>query len=264
MKIAYLFLVHDYPDQVKKLVRALYSDDDVFILHIDSQSDIEKFECLFQEYNNVIFLEERVKSYWGSFGLVQATLNGLKCIQAIPDIGRIVVLSGQDYPIKSLSYIKDYLSKHRHDIFIECRKVPWEVWDGGGLERFPQYSNISTIMDIYAGSQWFSIPFKIISLIFEFLETNPLFIRYYEKVHVPDESFFQTLLMNCDESQINNHIAGSNLHLISWGKQGNHPNTLTNDDLLTIINSEKLFARKFEQISSSSILTYIDKHILTY
>ena len=59
----------------------------------------------------------------------------------------------------------------------------------------------------------------------------------------PDESFFQTLLMNSPYSNTQKDY----LHYIDWSQNQNSPKDLSLDDYSLIKNSSKLFARKINE-----------------
>lgn len=261
--IAYLILAHKAPTQLMKLVKSLFSKDDYFIIHLDLRCDICEFQKPLRDYSNVIFINQRYEANWGSYGLIEATLTGFRFIMGIHSVKRVVLLSGQDYPIKNLIQIKSYLTRNPSCIFMECFQIPADKWYCGGTKRFPCYDEIKEMMDLYGGSQWMSFPVSILTVIFDFLKLNPLYISYFKLVHIPDECFFQTLLMNCGLDEVTKEIVGTNLHLEIWEINQSHPNILTKKDLPAIIRSDMLFARKFELEASSQLLNFIDEEILS-
>ncbi|MCC4214657.1 beta-1,6-N-acetylglucosaminyltransferase [Leeuwenhoekiella parthenopeia] len=53
--------------------------------------------------------------------------------------GRIVLLSGQDYPLWSNTEISKYFKKNPKSIFIDIEKFPVSYWKNGGYDRLSSY-----------------------------------------------------------------------------------------------------------------------------
>ncbi|WP_293309566.1 beta-1,6-N-acetylglucosaminyltransferase [Pedobacter sp. UBA5917] len=265
MNITYIILAHKNPRQLQRLVNVLSSAEVNFVIHVDKRADITDFMRVFTDldFEKTFFLEQRCESAWGSFELVQAVLNALGFIRsALPSTDRIVLLSGQDYPIKSNLHINKYLAANPDGIFMEYDPVPYKNWKGGGQDRFPLYAEISEQIKFYGGSQWMSFPLQVAEIILDFLAVNPDFIRYFKLVRIPDESFFQTLLLNCGNGFVNKNLINHNLHLIKWEYPYAHPKYLGEEYLDMMKKSKFLFARKMEASRPSKVLDRIDCELL--
>lgn len=262
MSIAYLILAHKDPIQLLRLVNAIYNKQDSFVIHVDGTSSLEDFQVLFKEYRNVIFITERCKAISGSYEQIVAILRGLRLIKTSTKTDRIVILSGQDYPIKKLSEIRKFFASNAAQIFMECVKIPCKNLNHGGTWRFPNYDIIKDSLVFYNGSPWISFPVDVIKVIFDYLELNPLFASYFVKVYMPSESFFQTLLMNCGVDEVISKITNAHLYLKIPSKQMFKSEVLSDEDLSLILTSQSLFAKKFETGRSARILNYIDTEIL--
>jgi hypothetical protein len=77
-------------------------------------------------------------------------------------------------------------------------------------------------------------------------------------VKIPDEIFFQTVLMN---SPYKNGIIYDNLRYIIWSPGSRHPATLNIRYFEDFMNSNKLFARKFDTNIDADVLDMIDREI---
>lgn len=259
----YVILVHRDPVFLKRLLDRLTNDINAFVIHVDSRVDIEPFLQATTGMTNCFFTSKRFASKWGSFGLVEATLHAFDFIRVkITRRMRIIVLSGSDYPIKSRLYIENYLDFHPNTIFLEYSKVPTDTWHQGGINRFPLYNQLNDTLDFYGGSQWFSIPYNTMLFILSFLKENLYFIRYFKLVKIPDESFFHTLLLNCEDPKVLNNIVNMNLHLIKWDENNFGPRVFRLKDFDEIQKSDRLFARKFFDETSNELLDKIDREIL--
>lgn len=126
MRVAYIILAHKYSNQLIRLVRRLNPEKNAFLIHIDKNTSPEIYQQIKQgleAFPNVYFLK-RYETYWGSFQLVQATLEGIKTIFSRNiDCDYVSFLSGQDYPIKSEDYIESYLSKHQGKEFLQHSSI---------------------------------------------------------------------------------------------------------------------------------------------
>ena len=153
MQINYIILTHKSPTQLERLISRLDDQDTTFFVHIDLKTNIEQFKYLQKE--NVIFLEDRVDVIWGDFSIVQATLNAMKSVVEHRSQGYTILLSGQDYPIKSNREIKEYLSKNQDFDFIDFAKIE-TVWKGYRERTIARKLNLSSKKGMYVTV--FSIP----------------------------------------------------------------------------------------------------------
>ena len=264
MHITYLILAHKNFAQLRRLVNVLLDQDASFVIHLDKKASLAEYQHHFPPAESQLhLLKKRLHTKWGSYALVQATLEGLKYIQKeLPFTKRIVLLSGQDYPIKPLKFIKSFFAAHPQTIFMQYFPIPFKNWEFGGISRFPAYEEFRDELNLHGGSQWMSFPPAVSQIIFEFLRINPGFMTYFKSVRIPDESFFQTLLLSCDEEFVNTHLLNRNLHLIKWDFPFMHPRILTRQYFNVIQRSKALFARKFDQELFPEILDQIDREIL--
>lgn len=256
----FVILAHESPELLRKVLLKLKHKNNYFVIHIDKQSNIQPFLNLTEDIENCYFTPERYQTEWGTFSLVAATLHAFDFIRgSIRKRQRIVLLSGSDYPIKPIKFINNYLKSHKDTIFFEYDRIPRKVWSEGGRKRFPLYDSIKEQISLFGGSQWFSIPPKVLPIIFDFLKLNPDFIEYYKFVKIPDESFFQTLFLNCDHPYVINNLRNVGLHYIKWVAPYQHPTILTIRDFEELKNSKYLFARKLNLAYSEELIDQFDK-----
>ncbi|MFC1226220.1 beta-1,6-N-acetylglucosaminyltransferase [Pedobacter sp. BG31] len=266
MNLTYIILAHNDHKHLERLISSLYADGVTFVIHIDRRVDISLFEKHFThlDMKSIFFVKRRFSSDWGSFSIVEATLSCLKFVyNKLPLTDRVSLMSGHDYPIKNNQYIHAYFKANPMKIFIDFNKVPYRIWWNGGKDRFPSFKEIDNIMGIYAGSQWFSLPKYALKIIFDFIKLNPKFMEYFRAVDIPDESFFQTLFLNCGEKIVGNNLVKKNLHLIKWDFPYRHPRYFNEFHFNLIRKSRSLFARKFSAEIPSKILDKIDFELLS-
>ena len=100
MKKAYIIVAHKNPKQLYRLISRLNDGNSEFFVHIDLNSSISSFYEILDIGEQVHFLP-RFNSAWGAYGTIEPYLCGMRVIK---DSGkafdRIMLLSGQDYPIR--------------------------------------------------------------------------------------------------------------------------------------------------------------------
>jgi hypothetical protein len=293
MHKAYIIIAHKSPSQLYRLVSRLNDGLSGFFIHIDKKVNLSTFDGL-SDFGELVQFVDRVDAKWGSWGLVQGTLNAMKAIKSSgKKFDRIFLLSGQDYPIKSNEYINDFLLKSRHSVFIDYFPIPnYEKWPGGdrgGWYRVDKYyiglkpyqffvskslNLLSTYipflrrkmpagMAAYTGSQWWCIDMYALNYILDFDLKNPSYRAFHQFTFVPDELFFHMIIANSTDERLVKSIENNNKRLMIWEKPNSaHPNMLTVNDLPAILASDHLFARKFDEDHDSEILDLIDNKIL--
>ncbi len=306
MKIVYIVATHKLPDQLTRLVKKLDTETAHFLIHVDSRTDDTTYDRMVagvSHLDNVVFLE-RNACYWGDFGIVEATLKGIdEALRRGIDFDYVVLLSGQDYPIKSNEYIDDFLTANNGKEFMDYFPIPvgpghrWEC-ERGGLERIESwhfrlfgrrlytgrrefdYSPLLTLLwkpitrfaprrkflpgvKPYGGSQFWTITKACTEYVHEFVKTNKAFVDHFKYSYIPDEIFFQTIIMN---SPFRENVVNDNSRCIDWSRPGptGHPPWIwRKEDIDALARSPGLFARKFDSDVDSEILDLIDERLLT-
>lgn len=299
MKLAYIISAYKYPSQLVRLVNRLHTPKSIFLIHVDKRTDATKHREMVSGLNhlrNVIFLK-RHRCHWGDFGHVRATLKGLSYLfEKDVDFDYLFLLTGQDYPIKSTSYIQSFLSKANEKDFIEYEPFPIKTWtahDGGfamieywhfrifGKHLwFPQQlkSNSKIKVTVYlaanmifpkrtmpgnltpfGGSSYWCITKRCAKMVNTFVEQNPDFVRFFRYVDIPDESIFQTIILN---SRLSQNTINGNLRCIDWSDPVSKPHIWRKEDFQILAQSTALIARKFDATVDSEIFDLIDSKLL--
>lgn len=107
---------------------------------------------------------------------------------------------------------------------------------------------------ICAGDFWFHANQKAIDRLLDGKIIEPL-LRYYHSRFIPEESIFQTVLVNQKDLRIFN----SNMRYEDWKEGRAHPKWLESSDLPQIARCDALFARKFRE---APVLDAIDRNLL--
>jgi hypothetical protein len=205
----------------------------------------------------------------------------------------VVLLTGQDYPLRTNAQIRAALRDGGGKVFMHWMPIPTEHWSLGGMDRIENWHfrlfgrflafpgapfpwtwlnaawslppkvfrirrSFPAGMRPYGGSSYWMMPAECARYVDSFARTNPKFVRFFKHVLVPDEIFFHTIVMN---SPFRSRVVSDDLRYIDWRCLGDHPRVLTTSDLESIMNSGKLFARKFDPESDARVLDRID-HVL--
>jgi hypothetical protein len=291
MEKGYIILAHRNPEQLYRLLKRLDDNHATFFIHIDKKVPITYFNRLL-EFRDKIHLVDRVVSNWAEFGLVQATINALKAIKETGNsFDRIILLSGQDYPIKNNQYLDTFFSSSTYKVFIESVIIPdFKRWKpGGGMYRINKYffglksyqrysakalNFLGIILPFfrrnaprkyipYAGSQWWIIDMHALNYILEFIKANKSYYSFHKSTFAPDEVFFHGILLNATDPQLKESISNEHLHFMNWEDTSKgHPETLRKQDFENISQSKALFARKFDPSVDEEVLDWIDRNCL--
>ena len=112
-----------------------------FYVHIDKNVKIEPFKAYLPSDPRIKFLHgaEREEGTWGDIGIVRGTINAMKKIRSDARKGYVVLISGQDYPLKDNNSIHSFFDKRPKTCFIDIFPMPHDQWHEGGMDRIEQY-----------------------------------------------------------------------------------------------------------------------------
>ena len=284
MRIAYIISAYQKPELLIRLIRRLDSPLDHFFVHYDLRSPEQEFRQLTQTFQGKpnIKLLPRHKCRWGDFGHVCVSLKGVEEIARTSfACDYAILLTGQDYPIKSNEMIRQRLKAVAGRSFMESAAWPIPNWEKGRAIRrienyhlhlpFPRWSrlwgwppsrqNIPIPMKRkipgglhpHFGSSYWYLHRHCLEYIHAYVTKHPEYVRFFKHVLVPDECFFQTLLMN---SPLAENIEKRTLTYIDWRPPW--PGIMTVADLPRLLASDCLFARKFDLKTDSGVMDLLD------
>ncbi|MGV3762426.1 beta-1,6-N-acetylglucosaminyltransferase [Parapedobacter sp.] len=279
-RIAHLILGYRYPTQLTRLVRQLCHPNATVFIHIDSKASLKDFDSLTGNMGNINFLSRRRSIIWGGYSMVQTTIDAFNEIIAYHrDFDFINLLSESDYPLRNATTIHSYLSANLGKSFMDMRfdDSPWwqEAQQKIRKYHFVDYRlpgkylaerivnaittqrKLPLDMAFTGYSQWMTLSIEHVKYILSFVNKNPKAIQFFKHTWGPDEFFFQTILYN---SHFREEIINENLRYIKWGEGKHNPEILTREDYATLVNSGKLYARKFDM--DSDVLDLIDDCLL--
>lgn len=267
MTVGIVMLVHTALRRASQVARHWASHDCPVVIHVDkrvSRLDYQEFMDSLSDLDNLKFCP-RVKCEWGSWSLVAASqMASEMMLELFPDVRHVFLASGSCLPLRPVAELKAYLAARPRTDFIESattEDVPWTV---GGLDterftlRFPfSWKKHRLLFDAYVrlqrrvgfkrripkglvphmGSQWWCLTRQTLSAILQD-PARPTYDRYFKKVWIPDESYYQTLSRLYSTS-----IESRSLTLSKFDFQGK-PHIFYDDHLQLLRRSDCFVARK--------------------
>lgn len=122
IKKNYIILAHKNPEQIFRMIQSLDDSSSKFFVHIDLKSDLSSFGIL-ENCSNISIIPQRENCIWGDFSIVKATIHLLKNVVEFGNKGFTILLSGQDYPIKSPQILNDFLRINKDSNFIDIQRI---------------------------------------------------------------------------------------------------------------------------------------------
>lgn len=279
---AFVILAHGRLDLLGRLLTALQDPDFDIYLHMDASAEVsdEELRNLSDMYSNLT-ITERTSPYWGDVSLVDTEL---VCFKAVLDSGKIYshihLLSGQCFPVKSNSHIKEFFAAHPGEEFIQvadAEKVHYDhvrCWIPD--TKYWKYKNGSKVryrlnkirnQAFYAyqkkvlhwqdkpardrivfrkAPQWISITPEFATLL---VSKREFYASFYKHNLAPDEFFAATEAWNSDTFR--GKINDTRTRYICWENDHTpHPLDITVDNVHEAVESDCLFSRKFDSVEA--------------
>ena len=137
MRIAHLIITYSNPQQTERMIRRMQDPDFDFYIHLDAKLPLSSHAYL-AEISNVYLIRNRIKVQWAAYSTIQAEFNS---IQEILDSRRrddfVTLMSGQDYPVKTIAEIKQFYLERKGKLLLKYRKFQAE-WEEG-MKRVSRY-----------------------------------------------------------------------------------------------------------------------------
>jgi Core-2/I-Branching enzyme len=278
VRLAYVISAYKNLGQVSRLIRRLHGGGAIFLVHVDKKTSNTEYRALADDVGELrgVELLERHSCHWGGFGHVRATLKGIARLASQgSDFDHLILLTGQDYPIKSNAFIERFFADRRGTSFMHFDSLPTEWWSPrGGLDRIeyphlrfnghhariPVRRSFPRGLEPYGGGAYWSLSRDAVQYVSGFVKDRPDVVAFFKHVDIPDEIFFQTVLLN---SPLAKTIVNDHLRYIDWTR-GPRPAILETSDFEALAASPKLFARKFDVRHDEQILDLIDERLLDW
>jgi len=278
MRVAHLIITYTDPEQTERLIKRMQHPDFDFYIHVDAKLSIHSHKSL-TAIPNVYLIRNRIKVQWAAFSTMQAVFNSL---QEILDSARtydfISLMSGQDYPIKSAQYMQEFFAQRKGKLLLKYRSFE-EDWLEG-LERVNRYHftnynfkgqyrleglvnffvkrSVPSDLKFFGSSMFWAISPEAAEYILEKVDRNFKMKRFFKYTWGSDEFLVQTMLLN---SPFATQVMNENCHYYKHPPKTPSPRTFTTEDFTDIINSDRIYARKFDMKKDSLIMDQLDQYM---
>lgn len=281
-KVGILMMVHDRFDRAAEVARHWHQSGCPVSIHVDSRVAYAEFAAFaggLADCNDIRFVARR-HCEWGTWSLVGASLTLVEDMLArAPDVTHFFLASGSCLPLRPVSDLEAYLSAHAGTDFIESVAVEDVPWAKGGLdvERFSlsfpfSWKRQRWLFDMWVrfqraagrrrtppegvaphlGSQWWCLTRRTLERILSDPRRGEL-QRYFRRVWIPDESYFQTLVR-----LHGSRIESRSLTLSKFDFQGK-PHIFYDDHLDLLRRSDCFVARKIWPDAAGLYATFLGR-----
>ncbi|KAM9307304.1 beta-1,3-galactosyl-O-glycosyl-glycoprotein beta-1,6-N-acetylglucosaminyltransferase 4 isoform 2-T2 [Pholidichthys leucotaenia] len=211
--VAYSLVVHKSAWMVERLIKALYSPNNIYCVHYDKKSSIQfiyAMEGLARCLPNVFIASKQEFVFYASISRLKADLNCLSDLLSSDVKWKYVInLCGQDFPLKSnielISELKHLnganmletsrpseTKKQRYTLRYELKDTSFEyqktLVKTGQVKGPPPHG-----IEMFSGSAYFVLSREFIS----FINSSDVvkdFLAWSEDTYSPDEHFWATLV----------------------------------------------------------------------
>lgn len=267
MSVGIVMLVHTALERAEQVARHWNEAGCPVVIHVDkdvAKAEYDVFRSALKDLPNILF-SNRHRCEWGTWGIVAASQEASEMMLAkFTDVRHVYLASGSCLPLRPVQELLDYLAERPRTDFIESATTADVPWTVGGLDqerftmRFPfSWKKNRYLFDKYVaiqrafglkrrmpngiiphmGSQWWCLTRQTLSAILQDPE-RVTYDRYFSKVWIPDESYFQTLVR-----QYSTRIESRSLTLSKFDFQGK-PHIFYDDHLQLLRRSDCFVARK--------------------
>ncbi|WP_240608031.1 beta-1,6-N-acetylglucosaminyltransferase [Pararhodobacter oceanensis] len=266
-RLGFIMLVHTALDRAAQVARFVAASGSPIVIHVDarvSATDHAAFKTALSDLPDLRFAR-RHRCEWGTWSLVAAMQSAARqMLDEFPKVERVYSMSGACLPLRPIADLEAWLRRHPDSDFIESVNVADVNWTKGGLsdERFTLHFPIGfkrnkwlfdrlvdaqRLMRVkrelpdgltpHIGSQWWCLTRQTLDAILRDPMT-PHYERYFKRVWIPDESYFQTLVRLHAR-----RIESRSPTLGKFDHQG-RPHVFYDDHLQLLRRSECFMARK--------------------
>ncbi|MDZ4391763.1 beta-1,6-N-acetylglucosaminyltransferase [Cypionkella sp.] len=267
MSVGIVMLCHTAFDRAAQVARHWAVRGCPVVIHVDRRVKRKAYDGLVKsliDLDNIRF-SGRHACEWGTWGIVAATQEvSTIMLRDFPQVRHVYLASGSCLPLRPVEEMVAYLAERPRTDFIESVTTEDVGWTIGGLDverftlRFPfSWRKKRRLFDGYVrlqrrlgfrrripagivphlGSQWWCLTRQTLSAILENPERAEI-DRYFRRVWIPDESYFQTLVR-----QVSANVESRSLTLSKFDFQGK-PHIFYDDHLQLLRRSDCFVARK--------------------
>ena len=279
--VGFVMLCHTALDRAAQVARHWAERDCPVVIHVDRRVEGWSYDRLradLADLKNIRF-SPRYACEWGTWGIVAATQAASELmLDQFPTVRHVYLASGSCLPLRPVADLVAYLDQRPRTDFIESVTTEDVGWTIGGLDferftlRFPfSWRKQRMLFDIYVGlqrqvgfkrqipnglvphlgSQWWCLTRQTLSAILEGPD-RAANDRYFRRVWIPDESYFQTLVR-----QVSTNVESRSLTLSKFDFQGK-PHIFYDDHLQLLRRSDCFVARKIWPYAAKLYTTFLN------
>ncbi|WP_103335212.1 DUF5927 domain-containing protein [Pseudotabrizicola formosa] len=267
MTVGFVMLCHTALDRAAQVARHWAERDCPVVIHVDRRVAAKPYAQLVADLADLpnVRFSGRHACEWGTWGIVAASQEAATVmLRDFAQVRHVFLASGSCLPLRPVEELRAYLNERPKTDFIESVTTEDVGWTVGGLDyerftlRFPfSWRKQKWWFDTYVklqrkvgfrrkipaelvphlGSQWWCLTRQTLSAILEHPERATI-DRYFQKVWIPDESYFQTLVR-----QVSSTVESRSLTLSKFDFQGK-PHIFYDDHLQLLRRSDCFVARK--------------------
>jgi len=282
MSVGIVMLFHNALHRAEEVIRHWVAGGCPVVVHVDAGVDRPTYDAFAKSLFDLptVQFSARFRCEWGTWGIVAATQSASELmLDRFPDVRHIYLASGSCMPLRPVRELRNYLDARPNTDFIESATTADVPWTVGGLSeerftlRFPfSWKRRRRFFDSYVdlqrrvgfkrkiplrlvphmGSQWWCLTRRTLSAILQDPD-RAVHDRYFRKVWIPDESYFQTLAR-----QYSQHIESRSLTLSKFDFQGK-PHIFYDDHLQLLRRSDCFVARKIWPHAQRLYQTFLDE-----
>lgn len=284
MRFAYLIMAHHNFSQLQLLLDLLDDERNDIYVHIDKKIKTPVF--LHTVRSKLYQINNRIDVAWGDVSVIQAEYSLFRAAYKNGPYDYYHLLSGDDLPIKSNDYIDNFFAQNngkefvgygkdvperctRYHLFTRHYKHKWRaVSIMLKLTRIILEPIVNLIpkklpagIEFKKGCNWVSITNNCCRYI---LEKEEEVVRFFRNTYCCDEVFVQTLVWNSPFKEAiynSKDIFHGCMRLIDWTRGGPYVWGGESSDIHMIIESDRLFARKFDMTVHPDIVKALCEHL---
>ncbi len=265
--VGIVMLVHTALGRAEQVARHWTAGGCPVVIHVDKNVPRKTYTQFARSLADdpLVRFSNRHRCDWGMWGIVAASQSASELMLAeFEEVRHVYLASGSCLPLRPVQELVDYLAARPRTDFIESATTADVRWTVGGLSterftlRFPfswkkrrhlfdGYVNLQRRLRMrrrvpaglvpHMGSQWWCLTRQTLSAILQDPERQR-YERYFRRVWIPDESYFQTLAR-----QYSSNIESRSLTLSKFDYQGK-PHIFYDDHLQLLRRSDCFVARK--------------------
>ena len=295
MSTAYVVISHRQPEQVLRLARTLRtgSPSCSLVVHHDDRA-VELDEAALRALGGVERVLPPTPVAWGWTSQLDMLLRCLTRALERVDFEWLVVLSGQDYPLRPLEDSERELREGAFDAYVETVPVEPPGWSRAEADEFARryfyrYRPIRppgpllrravsaarpllTVRDmpwgtvlgrrcagpsrsVRRGADWLTLSRGAVEAV---VDASPELVRHYRRALMPTESFPHTVL----STTAGLRLSGDTRRFTAWAPGSPNPSVLGMGDLDAMLASGNDFARKFDPDVDARVLDELDRVVL--